>query len=184
MATLRSHELVSREVISWWVMPAAGYAPPQLPAIPSLDNLNAESASALDDSSPSAHGQLPGFSRLPGSSQEATPPLHQLSSSSQTRAVSETFSSMSVEGVRGASGSGTLPDGASMHPHRLQVSLHRSGVHVSGIYFLNAKEMLCLQRRLKRSTTGVFQPALPKVFVKVGLNRGSRELALESRKLP
>ncbi len=110
---------------------AAGYVPPQMSTHQSPSPPPASSHSDDFDTNGLQHSPIQGPSPPPEPAsesqdqphQQATSSLQQLGAGQESRAVSGSFSSLSVERVRVSSGSGGgLPDGIGMRPHHLQVS--------------------------------------------------------------
>ena len=110
---------------------AAGYVPPQMSTHQSPSPPPASSHSDDFDTNGLQHSPLQGPSPPPDPPsesqdqphQQATASLQQLGAGQESRAVSGSFSSLSVERIRVSSGSGGgLPDGIGMRPHHLQVS--------------------------------------------------------------
>ena len=110
---------------------AAGYVPPQMsthqspsppPASSHSDDFDTNGLQQSPLQGPSPPADPPSESQ-DQPHQQATPSLQQLGASQESRAVSGSFSSLSVERIRVSSGSGGgLPDGIGMRPHHLQVS--------------------------------------------------------------
>ena len=110
---------------------AAGYVPPQVstpqspsppPASSHSDDFNTNGLQQVPLQGPSPPADPPSESQ-DQPHQQATPSLQQLGAGQESRAVSGSFSSLSVERIRVSSGSGGgLPDGIGMRPHHLQVS--------------------------------------------------------------
>ncbi len=110
---------------------AAGYVPPQMstpqspfppPASSHSDDFDTNGLQPSPLQGPSPPADPPSESQ-DQPHQQATPFLQQLGAGQESRAVSGSFSSLSVERIRVSSGSGGgLPDGIGMQPHHLQVS--------------------------------------------------------------
>ncbi|KAL0053639.1 hypothetical protein WJX82_008689 [Trebouxia sp. C0006] len=114
---------------------AQGYVPPQVstpqspsppPASSHSDDFNTNGLQQVPLQGPSPPADPPSESQ-DQPHQQATPSLQQLGAGQESRAVSGSFSSLSVERIRVSSGSGGgLPDGIGMRPHHLQGGLEEA----------------------------------------------------------